>query len=263
VDIKAYIESGIIESYVLGLASPEETAELESLRTRYPELDAAIRAFEQKVELQGFRDGVRPPVHIRENLLETLQPEFAKEEPIIKSITGNIHPGWRIAAAASVILFLASAVWAGLMYNRYNKLSQDYNKLQLSFKELEDQTREEREKFNTLYAEVQIMQDSSVLQIRMKGVPGRENSLATVFWNRSTAEVYLLSNNLPQPAAGKQYQLWAIVDGKPVDAGVIGDCVTLCKLKNIPAAQAFAITLEKRGGSPTPTLSEMYVIGNI
>ena len=26
---------------------------------------------------------------------------------------------------------------------------------------------------------------------------------------------------------------------------------------------AFAITLEKLGGSPTPTLEEMYVIGNV
>ena len=26
---------------------------------------------------------------------------------------------------------------------------------------------------------------------------------------------------------------------------------------------AFAITLEKQGGSPTPTLEEMYVIGNV
>ena len=35
------------------------------------------------------------------------------------------------------------------------------------------------------------------------------------------------------------------------------------KMKNIPAASMFAITLEKSGGSETPTLSEMYVAGKV
>jgi len=32
------------------------------------------------------------------------------------------------------------------------------------------------------------------------------------------------------------------------------------KMKNIPSAQAFAITLEPTGGSPTPTMP-IYVMG--
>ncbi|OYW78343.1 MAG: hypothetical protein B7Z27_07670 [Sphingobacteriia bacterium 32-37-4] len=76
-------------------------------------------------------------------------------------------------------------------------------------------------------------------------------------------DVYILPNKLPLPANGKQYQLWAIVEGKPVNAGVISDCAGLCKMKNIPSASMFAITLEKLGGSETPTLSEMYVAGKV
>ena len=60
---------------------------------------------------------------------------------------------------------------------------------------------------------------------------------------------------MQQTPTGKQYQLWAIVDGKPVDAGVINNCIGLCKMKKIDHAEAFAITLEKEGGSPTPTLN--------
>ena len=35
------------------------------------------------------------------------------------------------------------------------------------------------------------------------------------------------------------------------------------KMKVIPQAEMFAVTLEKEGGSPTPTLDEMYVAGKI
>ncbi len=87
-----------------------------------------------------------------------------------------------------------------------------------------------------------------------------------VYWNKASKEVFIEIKNLPVPEAGKQYQLWAIVNGKPVDAGMItltqGDS-SLHKMKNFDAVQAFAITLEKEGGSPSPTLTEMYVMGAI
>ena len=44
-DIKVYIESGIIESYVLGLAEPEEILEIERLKEEYPEVQLGIDDF--------------------------------------------------------------------------------------------------------------------------------------------------------------------------------------------------------------------------
>ena len=56
-----------------------------------------------------------------------------------------------------------------------------------------------------------------------------------------------------------------MVDGKPVDAGVfdLNAGPGMFKMKNIPRAQAFAITLEKKGGSPTPSLDKLYVLGKV
>ncbi len=86
----------------------------------------------------------------------------------------------------------------------------------------------------------------------------------TAFWNKNTKEVFITVNKLPIAGTGKQYQLWAIVDGKPVDAGMIdNNCTTICKMKNIPNAQAFAITLEQSGGSPAPTMEQLYVLGEV
>ena len=49
-NIKEYISSGIIELYVLGICSPEEEKEFESLRHQYPELDAAVQEYEMQLE---------------------------------------------------------------------------------------------------------------------------------------------------------------------------------------------------------------------
>ena len=44
-----------------------------------------------------------------------------------------------------------------------------------------------------------------------------------------------------------QYQLWAIADGKPVNAGMYTEEKdSKVALSKIPKAQAFAITLEKK-----------------
>jgi anti-sigma-K factor RskA len=100
--------------------------------------------------------------------------------------------------------------------------------------------------------------------IKMPGVPGKEGHMATVFWQTRTKDVYVMPNKLPAPAEDRQYQLWAMVKGKPVDAGMLDpDCISVCKMKNIPEAEAFAITLEKKGGSPTPNMEQLFVMGKI
>ncbi len=87
---------------------------------------------------------------------------------------------------------------------------------------------------------------------------------ATVLWDANSKDVYLSVNNLPKAPEGMQYQLWAIEDGKPVSAGMYSEDKDMkIALANITKAQAFAITLEKKGGSEAPTMENMYVMGGV
>jgi anti-sigma-K factor RskA len=104
----------------------------------------------------------------------------------------------------------------------------------------------------------------------MKGLEASPKSLATVYWDSTSKDVYLLINNLPKPADTMQYQLWALADGQPIDLGFIKDEYfvkknqLLIKGKNAQKAQAFAITLEKKGRPDVSTpAGSMYVMGGI
>lgn len=72
--------------------------------------------------------------------------------------------------------------------------------------------------------------------------------------------------DLPQSPAGRDYQLWVIRDGQPVDAGIFnpaadGRAVALVKaVPDIDHINAFAVTLEPKGGVPQPT-GQMYLLG--
>ena len=107
------------------------------------------------------------------------------------------------------------------------------------------------------------MADPATAKIVMNGTPDHPGMAATVYWNKSTESIYLHVDNMPATPADGQYQLWAIGKNGPVDAGVFDPQTGMIRMKNAVDAQAFAVTLEKRGGSPTPTLSNMYVIGKV
>jgi anti-sigma-K factor RskA len=97
----------------------------------------------------------------------------------------------------------------------------------------------------------------------LKGTEAFPSTYATVYWKTSSSEVYLAPAGLPEPEEGKQYQLWAIVNGEPRSAGMVNDLKGLNVMQQISDASAFAITLEPEGGSESPTLEAMYVLGEV
>jgi anti-sigma-K factor RskA len=271
VDIQAYILSGIIESYVLGLTSTEETAEIEKFRKEYIEIENAVAQFEQSVEESAFEHAIDPRPELKARVLAAIK-DLRKEEPVAaiqqqseEAPVVSLHAwgNWKMIAAASVILFITSAALNFYLYHKYSNKEEDYQAL-LSQREI---LHAKNDVYQAQLKEWQfaaaMIADTGMAMIKMVSTKGKDDA-ATVFWNRQNKDVFVMVNKLPEPKVGRQYQLWAMVDGKPVDAGVLDpSCTSVCKMKNIPRAQAFAITLEKEGGNKIPNLKALFVLGNI
>ncbi len=270
-----YIQSGIIESYVLGTATRAEAAELEQFCLQYPEIKQALTDFEIALEANALSKAVTPPPHLKQQIFTALKADFVTQEnklventpPLVTPLNEvpvvQMNPPRSYLAVASIILLLISGGMNIYFYSKFKETTQQYQALVLEKNTLQANNQIMQTKSLDMFNSMQMMTDPNMQKVSMPGIAGKESNYATVFWDMKSKDVYILPNKLPQPAVGKQYQLWAIVDGKPVDAGVISDCAGLCKMKNIPAASMFAITLEKSGGSETPTLSEMYVAGKV
>ncbi len=74
-DIQAYIQSGIIESYVLGLASAEEVEELERLQLQYAEVLQAISEFSVLMEQKAFENSIEPAFDIKSKIMAAIKDE--------------------------------------------------------------------------------------------------------------------------------------------------------------------------------------------
>ena len=149
-----------------------------------------------------------------------------------------------------------------LTYSYYNKYQSASRELQLAQQKIDQQNQANL----AMKTDINVMTDKNSLPVVLKGTPHAPDALAKIYWMKTTGDVYVDPSNLPGIPSGKQYQLWAIVDGKPVDAGMISTekgIYHIQKMKSFGRAEAFAITLEKAGGSPTPTMDQMYVISKI
>ena len=244
-NIREYISSGIVESYVLGMASAAERQEFEERCVAYPELVEARIAFEKALEEQAMENAITPPAFLRNKILETVEPLPAS--PVVRNLSW-----WKYAAAATLLLLLGSLWFNITLYQKNKSLKNEYAVSQAKMDEMKK--------------DMGVLQSNpNIRMASMKGMPVSPNSYATIYWDTISHDVYLLANNLPIPADDKQYQLWAIINGKPVDLGVfdVKKEKLLIQAKNAQGVEAFAITLEKKGGSAEGPKGDMYVLGKL
>ncbi|MBL7741263.1 MAG: anti-sigma factor [Chitinophagaceae bacterium] len=247
-NIKEYISGGIVESYVLGMASEEECREFEQLCVQYPELVAARNEFEESLEKQAFDKAVPPPSFLKEKILSNIRGQDAsgKEAKIVSMNARPQNSGWlRYVAAAAVILFVASGWFAFDQYSKRQKLAGSYSRLQYQI-----------DSVNTILARQQqsmIDPDASMV-VNMQGTQPSSVSSASIYWDTASSNVFLVVRNLPQLPTEKQYQLWAFIEGKPVDLGLFDwdSKNVILQMKNTQKAEAFAITIENRGNGAVP-----------
>ncbi|WP_428660952.1 anti-sigma factor [Runella sp.] len=265
INTKAYIESGILEDYLSGNVTDQERREVECLSKIYPEIRTELDQLGEAVERYAFAHRVAPPADLKDKIMAQL--EFADEKKEVSSKDSSLDRvseeeidetpvytlnsrqssfQWGWVAAASVAALIGSAVYFNARLDTVNTT-------------LAQQSVELTQK-NELIANLNNADNQFVT---LKGVEKSPNSAVRVVWNPKTQEVRLNVLSLPTPEAGKQYQLWGLVGGKPVDLGVFDVNGVMQKMKAAPQAEAFAVTLEKRGGSASPTLSEMYVMGKV
>jgi anti-sigma-K factor RskA len=258
VNVQEYIESGIIESYVMGLASEPERAEFERLCTQYPELVAARRKFEERLEGYASENAVPPPPEVKVKVLEKIITMQDQKEPA-RSSKDAIRPLLlpRFVAAASVLLLIGM----GYLYYQTKQENKDLTDTNDRLKTSLDTTRNILQRI--VSEQKDVVSNPNVTVVNMVGTQVAPKSSANIYWDSTSSNVYLVVKNMPKLPSDQQYQLWALIDNKPKDLGIFDatDQKVILKMKNTQKAQAFAITIEQKGGSPSPTLQKMQSIG--
>jgi len=291
VDIQAYIASGVLELYVSGALTELEMREVERMAQLYPEVKQELDEIEASFQsfAENLHDG--PRASLKDELLKNVKlqsvgqkiivkeekkptssfieapvQEQKKEEAKIVSIATPNKGNYRMAFAASLALLLASLAGLGIIWNNWADAKEELANMKVRLEESTTQYAS----LNTRFTEEQKLMESlrspMVMKLKLVGQAASPQSEAMVHWDKASKKVMVDPMNLPMTDDLHDYQVWAIVNGKPVDLGVFSpgnNDMNMYEMKTVEAPQAFAITLERKGGSETPTMEEMYVMGKI
>jgi anti-sigma-K factor RskA len=274
VNIKDYIESGILEAYILSALSTEEHADVAANIAMYPELRKEVTEIEIAMQRFAEANAEEPPAYLLDKIWNALDndgqavtnPLPTQTTPKTIALPQQVHDKqWQRAAIWIALIgsLAANYILWGQKKNSDEQVATTTTHI--------DTMQVQQQKLVATVAAFQkvkdMMADTSmqtiVLQTVAKGMP----MAATVYWSRNKGDTYLMVDKMPMPPAGKQYQMWAIKDGKPVDMGVLSNdlIASVDGMNKLPMAiiggQAFAISLEKEGGNPTPT--QVCVMGKV
>jgi len=292
-NIQDYIESGILEQYALGELSVAEQAAVEAQAASHSEIREELQQVQETLGFYAEAHVVTPPAGMRERVLTNVLAQIAAPAPssalradvdavaqanhrpaptetVVRSISSATVPApaarsvWAMAASVALILSLAGNA---LFYSRWQNASSELVAMQNDQARFAQTSQVVERQLGDLRQENEVLRNDEFKAVALAGTKTAPSARARVLFNAATHKVYVDVRSLPALPAGKQYQLWALDKGKPVDAGVLTAATAtgegIQHMKDITSAQTFAMTIEPAGGSVNPTLSTMTVVGNI
>lgn len=263
-----YISSGILQSYVLCTATLEERKEVEKYASIYPEIKLELEEIEKAMNSYATEHSITPPSYLKEKILSKIAVETNSSATTEVREVRTLHKEspqasrfsyWSIAAS---LLFLVSASFAVYFGVKSTQLDNTLTNMAKVNTTLADSIKNVSVNVAQMQSDLAVLKDPMYKIVELKGLKPAPDAKAMVCWCPQDKKVYIEIDKLPEPPQGMQYQLWAIVNGTPVSEGMLTKGNGLHPMKDVDNAQAFAVTLEKVGGSPTPK-GDMYVMGTI
>lgn len=268
-EVKDIISSGLLEMHVLGIGTEADTAQVLVWAGQYPEVKEELGFIELAMEYYAVAHAIMPANAVREQVWFKIGNKNTTTESINQTntyqqapVVSINKPIWKYLAAASIVLLIGSSL---LNYKYYNQLEETST----AYEQTKTELLAANEKVTYMNEDLSVVRNKYSQPVALNGLPAAPDAAAKIFLMKNTGEVYIDPSNLPEAPEGKQYQLWGIVDGKAVDAGMIintdnNNKFRIQKMKTLGkvSIQAFAVTLEDKGGKPQPEGS-MYVMGEM
>jgi len=227
---------------------------------------AGLYAIRPKPELKGnILSKIEIPARGKEQNMALAEERAVPVRPLYPEGHGKAS-AYKWGFAASIAFFILSVALSFHFYSKWQQAENRLAEVLASEQLLARNARMTSLQLQRQEETLSILRNPEFKPVRLQGVEANPEAWMTLYWNPRQQLVYVDQISLPAPPTGKQYQLWALADGKPVDAGLIempAGIAGLQQMKKISSAQAFAVTLEPAGGSKQPTLEELTVMGKV
>ncbi|WP_439474027.1 anti-sigma factor [Algoriphagus formosus] len=271
-NIQEYIESGKLELFLLGELNEREREEVIAMSKAHPEIKQELDSLEEAMFSLDELTGVEPSIQTKEKIFATLEEDLQEKKISTPTAapketkTVKMTPWKPFAVAASLVAVLASAA-AIYFAGKFYETDQKFVALQQEQAVLADNLNQVKQEFEQTDSRLDRLVAGDFRRIEMVGesFDMQKDAKVDVFWDQSQQEVFIAVNRLNSLSASFDYQLWAIGPDGPVGIGIVDPSqpFSLQQMNAVAEAGAFAITIEPKGGSESPTLEKLVVLGEV
>ena len=245
--IKIFLESDLLEKYLLDATTKHEALQVERYIAMYPEVRKTYNELEANLETYAKMHALKTPEGLKERIIARIKAENSGRKRF-----------YRYAIAASITAFM----FAGASYffwDQNQSLQQQNTVVNNEIKELKENMREQLEDVRNQFI---VLNNPQTKKYNVNGNKKAKELKAVAYINPVKKLSFINVSKLPNLPENQCFQMWAEVNGEMVNLGIIKD-VGQEKLMALPYAENAVgyITIEPQGGNETPTVEN--IVANI
>lgn len=246
--IRIFLDTDLLEKYLLGNTSLEETLQVERYIAMYPEVRDTYNELQDNLERFAKMHAIKTPQGLKERILARIKSENAGRRKFM-----------RYAIAASLIAFMFAST-AYFFWNQNQNLVEENEMVTNEIQLLKDNMKLELEDMRNQFI---VLNNPQTRKYNVKGNKKAKELKAVAYVNPVKKLSYINVAKLPNLPEDQCYQMWAEVNGEMVNLGVIKEATDSKKLLALPYSKDAVgyITIEPNGGTETPTVEN--IVANI
>lgn len=252
-DVKTFLDSGLLEEYLMGTCDSENLKKVEYYIENYPNVKAEYDSLQDKIEKMANKLAVETPVGLKEAIKSCIEDDskYKVKSSLIKKKKNYILPiiPW---AAAVIGIILAST-----MHNENQNLRTVNMEVHAEKNMLEHRLESQENDIALLEEKLFISGHNMTSRMLLAGNNLSPGFKSTAFWNNVAGKAILYINDLGEMTDHQCYQIWANVNGEMVNLGVLPHKEGPIEMSYMKDAVSLNITIEPKGGSKHPTISKI------
>lgn len=251
--LHSFLNSNLLNKYLVGETSSEETKEVEYYINNFPEAAKAYEKLQYNLELIAKAGAVDVPKNVLANILDAL--EESNDTKVIQLVQNRKTPWYSIAASAAAILF---AVTSFMLYQKNQNLSNENNVVVDEIFDLRSDIENNNAKLDELSRELNKLNDPDARKYVING-NDRAKDLKTVAYINPVEKTSMIDViTLPKLPKDQHYEIWAELQDRMVNLGILDESDR--KLRPIPYmedALALSIKIGNKGDANNTTDTEV------
>ncbi|MUU77974.1 anti-sigma factor [Winogradskyella endarachnes] len=243
--LHTFLNSNLLNKYLVGETSLEETKEVEHFISTYPEAEQAFEKLQDNLEIIAKAGAVDVPHDILEDILDSI--DDTNDAKVIQLVQNKKTSWYSIAASAAAVLF---AVTSFMLYQKNMELNNENNVVVEEIYDLRSDIETNNSKLEELSRELLKLNNPDAKKYVINGNERAKNLKTVAYINPIEKTSMIDVITLPQLPEEQHYEIWAEMQDKMVNLGILDESDR--KLKQIPYmedALALSIKIKSKDNS--------------